>query len=64
MAGKLWGYWVAVGLLVINLPGSVVNTIPGNEPRAAIGIFMVWAILAYLVSKQVQRNFFNSGEVQ
>ena len=59
--GTRWGYWVAATMLVINLLGDLVNVILGTEPRAAVGIPIVLAILAFLVSKRVQRFFFGHG---
>jgi len=57
-----WGYWLAVGMLLVNLGGDVVNVITGTEPRAAIGIPIVGAILAYLLRKRTRYYFSNSAE--
>jgi hypothetical protein len=59
--GKKWGYIVAIVVLSINLLGDMVNVISGNEPRAAIGIPIVVAILGYLMSQRVRRFFRESS---
>lgn len=55
--GARWGYWLALILLTANLLGDIANVITGAEPRAAVGIPIVLAILAYLRSRRV-RSFF------
>ena len=55
--GARWGYWLAVALLACNLLGDVANVVTGTEPRAAVGIPIVLAILAYLLSRRA-RYFF------
>ena len=55
--GARWGYWLALVLLAINLLGDVLNVILGIEPRAVVGIPIVLAILAYLMTSQVRRFF-------
>jgi hypothetical protein len=62
--GARWGYWLAVLLLVINLLGDVINVLSGTEPRAVVGIPIVLAILAYLMSKRVRRFFARSAAVK
>ena len=54
---KRWGYWAAVLVLMINLTGDLVNTIAGTEPRAAIGIPITAALLAYLATRRVRGSF-------
>lgn len=53
-----WGYWLAVGLIMINLIGDVTNVLLGTEPRAIVGVPVAAAILAYLMSRKV-RHFFS-----
>ena len=53
-----WGYWLAVGLITINLIGDVINVLLGTEPRAIVGVPIAAAILIYLMSKRV-REFFS-----
>jgi len=56
-AGKRWGYRLGLTGLFINLLGDVVNSAPGTEPRAVVGVPIVVLILWYLFSRQV-RDFF------
>lgn len=58
--GARWGYWLAVALLAINLLGDIINVVLGIEPRAALGIPIVLAIFAFLMSRRVRRFFINS----
>jgi len=55
--GARWGHYLAVVVLTINLLGDVANVVTGTEPRAAVGIPIVLAILAFLMSKRVKRFF-------
>jgi multisubunit Na+/H+ antiporter MnhF subunit len=59
--GSRWGYWLAVSLLTINLLGDTANVILGTEPRAVIGIPIVIAVIAFLMSGRVRRFFAESG---
>ena len=36
--GLSWGYWLAVGMLVLNAIGDLVNVITGTEPKAIVGV--------------------------
>lgn len=60
--GRRWGYWLAVGILVVNLIGDVTNVILGTEPRAVVGVPIVAVILWFLASQKV-RSFFRAGRV-
>jgi uncharacterized membrane protein (DUF2068 family) len=55
--GARWGHRVAFVLVTINLLGDIINVITGTEPRAAVGIPVAVAILAYLMSRRVRRFF-------
>jgi hypothetical protein len=55
-----WGYWLAVGLITINLIGDFINVLLGTEPRAIVGVPVAAAILAYLMSRKV-RNFISES---
>lgn len=55
--GARWGYRLAAAMLAFNLLGDVANVFTGTEPRAAVGIPIVLAILAYLMSRRA-RCFF------
>jgi len=61
--GARWGYWIAVVLLAINLLGDIANVVTGIEPRAAVGIPIVLAILAFLMSRRVRRFFVRSAAI-
>ena len=56
-----WGYWTAVILLSVNLLGDIANVVFGTEPRTAVGIPILIAILAFLRSKQA-RHFFKKPD--
>lgn len=62
-SGARWGYGLAVSLLLINLPGDIANAVLGSEPRAAVGIPIVLAILAFMISRKVRRFFARSAAV-
>jgi len=55
---SLWGYWLAVLMLVVNLVGELVNVISGIEPRAIVGIPIVLLVLVYLMRRRT-RSFFS-----
>ncbi len=55
--GTRWGYWLAVVLLAINLLGDIANVLLGTEPRAVVGVPIVLAILAFLMSERVKRFY-------
>jgi hypothetical protein len=55
--GTRWGYRLALALLGANLLGDVANVLLGTEPRAAVGIPVVAAILAFLMGGRVRRFF-------
>jgi len=55
--GTRWGYRLAIGVLTVNLLGDVANVLSGTEPRAAIGVPVVVAILAFLMSRRVKSFF-------
>jgi hypothetical protein len=55
--GARWGHPLAMGLLVVNLVGDTMNVVLGIEPRAAVGIPIAGAIIAYLVTARVRRFF-------
>ena len=52
-----WGYWLAVGLISINLMANVINVVLGTEPRAIAGIPIAAAIVAYLMRKRIREGF-------
>lgn len=60
--GSRWGYWFAVGLIVINLLGNVSNVALGTEPRAIVGVPIAAALLAYLIVSEKVRDFFSKSK--
>jgi|SRR5215207_3411563 len=62
--GARWGYWLAVVLLACNLLGDVANTVTGTEPRAAVGIPIVLALLAYLLSRRARHFFVRPSDAE
>lgn len=55
--GLLWGYWLTVAMLTVNLVGSVVNVVTGTEPRAIVGIPIV-LILLFSLMRNTTREYF------
>lgn len=58
--GRLWGWWLAVTILVINATAGLLNGVLGNDPRALIGLPVAGAMLYYLRMARV-RAFFVAG---
>jgi len=56
--GRRWGYWLAIFGLTVNFLGDAINAITGIEPRAAIGLPIVAAILFYLATRKVRAFFY------
>ena len=54
---RRWGYWLGVGLLLVNLIADIANVALGIEPRAAVGIPIVVALLFYLSRPRVCTSF-------
>jgi len=61
--GLRWGYRLAVILLTVNLLGDITNVVLGTEPKAAVGIPIVVAILVFLLSRRVKQFFLVSKGV-
>jgi hypothetical protein len=59
--GRLWGYHLSVGLLVMNLLGDIYNVVSGTEPRAAIGIPLV-LLLLFFMTRLKTRTFFKKDQ--
>jgi hypothetical protein len=55
--GTRWGHWLALDLLGVNLVADALNALLGTEPRAALGVPIASAIIAYLTTKRVRRFF-------
>lgn len=54
---RIWGYRLAIALLVANLISDLVNVIFGIEPRAWIGVPIVLLLIWYLRSPSVRGHF-------
>jgi uncharacterized membrane protein (DUF2068 family) len=57
--GKLWGYYIAIGMLIINLIGDIYNFVSGIERRAFIGIPIVILILFFIMKPEIKKYFSN-----
>jgi hypothetical protein len=60
--GRRWGHRLAIVVLSINLVGDAINALFGHDPRAAVGVPIAGALIAYLLSDRV-RPFFRSRRV-
>jgi uncharacterized membrane protein (DUF2068 family) len=60
--GKLWGYYIAIMLLAVNLVGDIYNVVSGTEVRAAIGIPIVILVLVFITRPPTRAFFKNGGE--
>jgi len=54
---RRWGHRLAIIVLGINLVGDATNALFGHDPRAAIGVPIAGALIAYLLSERVRRFF-------
>jgi hypothetical protein len=61
--GKLWGYRLAISMLVINLIGDTYNFLTGIERRAVIGIPIV-LIIIFLITNPKTKSFFKKTEAK
>lgn len=57
-----WGRTAAIVVLSLQMAGDVVNAASGTEWRAAIGVPIVVALLAYLTRPSVRAVFQDTGE--
>jgi hypothetical protein len=60
--GAKWGYWLAVGLILTNLLGNLINVALGTEPRAIAGVPIAAALLAYLIVSKTVGDFFSKSK--
>jgi len=56
-SGKLWGYWIAIGMLIMNLIGDIYNFASGTESRAVIGVPIVLLILFLIIKPEIMAYF-------
>jgi hypothetical protein len=52
-----WGARLALGLLVVNLLGDLLNAAVGRDPRALVGIPIAGALILYLRTRRVREYF-------
>lgn len=52
-----WGRGLAVGVLGVNLIGDVANAVVRGDSRSLIGIPIAGALIAFLLSASVRRQF-------
>lgn len=55
--GRRWGYFLAAGILSVNLLGDLLNFAFGTEPRAIIGVPIVILIFIYLSRPKIKNLF-------
>jgi Predicted membrane protein (DUF2127) len=55
--GRRWGHRLAVLLIGVNLAGDIVNVALGVDRRAAVGVPIAAAILAYLLHRRARAFF-------
>lgn len=56
-SGRRWGYGLAVGLLVVNLCGDLLNAALRGDRRTLIGVPIGGLMVAYLLSRRVRERF-------
>jgi len=47
-----WGYWIALGILTVNLVGDTANFLLAHDWRTLIGLPLGGAMIAYLISQR------------
>lgn len=52
-----WGYWIALGILMVNLAGDTINALLQQDMRMLIGVCVAGVLIAYLLSAKVKRQF-------
>lgn len=61
--GRYWGWWLAVLVIASQVVGDVINAWRGDLLRGTVGFVIAGALLAYLLSGNVQRQFFERHRV-
>jgi hypothetical protein len=54
---RRWGYWLAVGVLSVNLLGHTLNALVRGDWRTLIGLPIGGVMLAYLLNHRVREVF-------
>ena len=58
---RFWGWRIAVFGIAAQLLGDCINLVRGDVLRGGVGLVIGTALLAYLLTNKVRRNF-NPGE--
>lgn len=45
---KVWGRWLAIGILLVNLAGDTINALVRHDPRTLIGLPIAGLMIWYL----------------
>lgn len=54
---RVWGWWLAVGILATQCMGDIVNTFTGHVGEGSFGVTVAGALLYYLSRPSVRRAF-------
>jgi len=54
---RLWGWWLAVAVIAIQVLGDLVNAFSGRAVEGAIGVTIAGLLLFYLTRPQVRAAF-------
>jgi hypothetical protein len=54
---RLWGWWLAVGIIATQVIGDVVNLVRGDWLRGITGVVIAGAFLFYLLTTRVKAAF-------
>src|ERR1044072_5711981 len=61
--GRLWGYWLALAMLLLNVAGDFINVISGSEPKAIVGIPVGLVLVVYLLRNRTRQYFKSTPRV-
>lgn len=56
---KVWGRWLAIGILIVNLAGDTINALVRHDPRTLIGLPIAGLMIWYLVKSAREALFVN-----
>ena len=57
---RIWGYWLAVIIILTQVVGDLVNLIRGDYLRGGTGFVIAGALLLYLLRRNVRAAFAGS----
>lgn len=57
----LWGYWLALAVLTVNLMGDAANAIFRDDLRTLIGLPIGGVLIAYLLRPKIKGLFVRTG---